>query len=340
MMTVSNRQFLLKNRPQGRVSESNFELVVSEAKPKAGQALVENLYLSLDPTNRIWMTDVEQYMPPVAIGEVMRGLGIGRVMESNSDLYKVDQLVSGPIGWQDYCLIDGQESWPFTVLPALAPDVPLTLFMGAAGMTGLTAYFGLLEVGQAKAGQTLLVSAAAGATGSVVGQIGKIKGMRVVGIAGGAEKCRLLTEYFGFDAAVDYKDADWKKQLADATPDGVDVSFENVGGEIMNAAITRLNMRARMVLCGLISSYNDDNDANARANLVPFLMKRASLQGFIVSDYFAKFAPATTDLVSWVLAGQIKTKETLVDGLKQAPEALNQLFDGNNVGKLLVKLKS
>ncbi len=321
------------------MTASNFDLVESAVAPGPGQALVQNLYLSLDPTNRIWMTDVEQYMPPVQIGEVMRGLGIGKVIESNSDLYKVDDLVSGPIGWQDYCLIDGRESWPFAVLPPLPPGVPLTLFMGAAGMTGLTAYFGLLEVGKAKAGETLLVSAAAGATGSVVGQIGKIKGLRVVGIAGGAEKCRLLTDYFGFDAAVDYKASDWKTQLTAATADGVDISFENVGGEIMNAAIARLNMRARMVLCGLISSYNDDNDANARANLVPFLMKRASLQGFIVSDYFPKFAAATTELVGWVMEGKIKTRETLVDGLEQAPAALNQLFEGNNVGKLLVKLR-
>lgn len=284
------------------------------------------------------MTDVEQYMPPVQIGEVMRGLGIGRVVASNNDSYKIGELLTGPIGWQDYCLVDGSESWPFAPLPQL-PDVPLTLFMGAAGMTGLTAYFGLLEVGQAKAGETLLVSAAAGATGSIVGQIGKLKGLRVVGIAGGAEKCKILTDYFGFDAAVDYKATDWKEQLIAATPDGIDISFENVGGEIMNAAISRFNMHARMVLCGLISSYNDTGDVNARANLVPFLMKRASLKGFIVSDYFAKFQQATAELVGWYLSGSIKTKETVLEGLEKAPEALNQLFSGNNIGKLMIKLR-
>jgi NADPH-dependent curcumin reductase CurA len=221
------------------------------------------------------------------------------------------------------------------VIPKGLP-VSLTAMMGACGMTGLTAYFGLLELGQPKAGETVLVSAAAGAVGSVVGQIAKIKGCRVVGIAGGADKCRYIVEKLGFDAAVDYKRADWKEQLAAATPDGIDVNFENVGGEIMEAVMARMNLFSRMPLCGMISGYNTDQPM--RADFSPILMRRIQIRGFIVTDFFSKYAEGARQLAEWVATGKLHHEETIVDGLENAPTAVNRLFDGQNMGKLIVKV--
>ncbi|MDR3616593.1 MAG: NADP-dependent oxidoreductase [Candidatus Obscuribacterales bacterium] len=333
-----NRQFKLKTRPTGRVNDSNFDFVEEPVPPlQKDQALVRNLYLSLDPTNRVWMTDVPQYMPPVGIGEVMRGGGVGQVIESKNSKYKVGDFVSGLIGWQDYLLITGNEKMPPQVLPKGLP-IPLTAMLGPCGTTGLTAYFGLLEIGQPKTGETVVVSAAAGAVGSIVGQIAKIKGCRVVGIAGTDEKCKWLTSELGFDAAVNYKNADWKEQLKAACPNGIDISFENVGGEIMNYIISKLNLKARIVLCGLISGYNDGDVTKSQISLTPILIKRARIEGFIILDYAARFKEGAMQLGQWVFQKKIKYKETIVEGLEKAPEALNQLFDGDNTGKLMIKI--
>lgn len=330
-----NRQFRLKARPVGRIKTSDFDLVREPIpEPKAGEALVRVLYLSLDPTNRIWMSDMDQYMPPVELGAVMRGGGVGVVVKSNSSRYKVGDHVSGLTGWQDYCIAD-EGANAMGVLPQGLP-VPLTAMLGACGMTGLTAYFGLLELGQPKAGETVVVSAAAGAVGSVVGQIAKIKGCRAVGIAGGADKCRFLTEELGFDAAVDYKRPDWKERLAEATPKGIDVNFENVGGEIMEAVMARMNLFSRMPLCGMISGYNTDQPM--RADFSPILMRRITVRGFIVIDFMAKYAEGAMQLAQWVAEGKLKHRETIVDGLEEAPVAVNRLFDGANIGKLIVKV--
>jgi len=335
MTAPQNRQFRLKARPEGRIERGHFDFVESPApEPGPGEALVQVLYLSLDPTNRIWMSDMDQYMPPVAIGEVMRGGGIGVVLKSNSTRYQVGDHVLGLTGWQDYCLAD-EGANAMSVLPADLP-IPLSTMLGACGMTGVTAYFGLLELGRPQPGDTVLVSAAAGAVGSVVGQIAKIQGCRVVGIAGGTEKCRHIVEDLGFDVAVDYKAPDWREQLAAATPDGIDINFENVGGEIMEAVMARMNLFGRMPLCGMISGYNSGEPM--RADFAPILMRRIDVRGFIVSDFMDRFTEATTQLATWCLEGKLKHEETVVEGLEQAPEAVNLLFDGGNVGKLIVKL--
>jgi NADPH-dependent curcumin reductase CurA len=324
MSRETNRQFLLRSRPVGRIQASDFELVERPVpEPGPNQVLARVLYLSLDPTNRIWMSDIEQYMPPVAIGEVMRGGGLAQVVASQHPAYAIGDLVMGLTGWQDYYLFDGAAEGAPTVL-------------GALGATGLTAYFGLLDVAKPKAGETVLVSAAAGAVGSVAGQIAKILGCRAVGIAGGPEKCAWITRDLGFDAAVDYKAADWRDQLARATPNGIDVDFENVGGEIMNAVIARMSLGGRIALCGMISGYND-----GRPMLGPYdaiLMKRLRVEGFIVIDYLPRFAEGAMQLAQWMIEGKLVHRDTIVEGLEQAPRAVNMLFDGENVGKLLVKV--
>lgn len=331
-----NRQFRLKRRPVGRIQTSDFDLVEGPV-PTAGdgEVVVRVLYLSLDPTNRIWASDMDQYMPPVELGEVMRGGGIGQVVSSRSPRYKEGDLVTGLMGWQDYLHWGPGDPYPPGVLPA-GLSIPLPTMMAACGSTGLTAYFGLLELGKPKAGDTVVVSAAAGAVGSVVGQIAKIKGCRTVGIAGGPEKCRLIKEEFGFDEAVDYKAPDWREQLIRATPNGIDVNFENVGGDIMDAIMPRMNHFSRMPLCGLISTYNATEPV--KSDFTPILMHRIGIQGFIVTDFAAKFGEASAQLAQWVMEGKIKSKETIVEGLEKAPTAVNMLFDGANIGKLIVKI--
>jgi len=330
-----NRQFRLKRRPVGRAERTDFDLVESAVPtPGPDQALVRNLYLSLDPTNRIWMSDMDQYMPPVAIGEVMRGGGIGQVIASNDPAYAIGDLVQGLVGWQDYVLSGGGEM-PLMPLPKGLP-VPPTAMLGAAGATGITAYFGLFEIGQPKPGETVLVSAAAGAVGSVVGQIAKIQGCRAVGIAGSREKCRWITEELGFDAAVNYKEPGWREALDRACPSGIDVDFENVGGEIMDTVLARMNLHGRVALCGMISGYNAGE--RMLGDFQTILMKRLRVEGFIILDYLPRFAEAAAVLGGWLVEGKLKHRETIVDGLENAPAALNRLFDGENIGKLIVKI--
>jgi len=335
-MTEINRRLLLKTRPEGRVKNSDFDLV-EETVPTIGEgeALVRTTYLSLDPTNRVWMTDQPGYLPPVQIGEVMRSGGLGRIVESNSPKYKVGQLVNGFTGWQDYVV--ASDSLPFTPLPEGLP-VDDSAFLGALGMTGLTAYFGITDVAKVQDGDTVVISAAAGAVGSVAGQVAKILGARVVGIAGGPEKCAWLTDELGFDAAVDYKASDWREQLKAATPGGIDVNFENVGGEIMEAVFARLKIGGRVALCGLISDYNNPDDPVGLRNFGAIITKRATVQGFLILDYFNEIKDATMQLGQWLAEGKLQSRETVVEGLENTPESLNLLFDGGNTGKLVVKI--
>ena len=331
---TANSQIRLRRRPDGRVGDHTFE-TVQEAVPEAGpgQALVRNLYLSIDPTNRAWIGEEPTYLPPVGIGEVMRAVGLGRVVESNSEDYPEGALVTGLVGWQEYTLAGG-EGIPLTVVPEL--ELPIECMLGALGITGITAWFGIEEIGRPQEGETMVVSAAAGAVGSVAGQLATLRGARVVGIAGGPDKCAWLMDELGFDAAVDRHDPRWREQLREACPQGVDVDFENVGGEIMDEVFSMLNLNARVPLCGLISEYNDDPQPGP--NLRRVLMNRVLIKGFIVLDWFDRFPEAITQLGALVAEGKVKDRHTIVEGLDGCPAAMNMLFDGENVGKLIVKL--
>jgi NADPH-dependent curcumin reductase CurA len=335
-MPESNRRFILQSRPEGRITDDTFALV-EEPVPEIedGQALVRTEWVSIDPTNRAWIRDVPTYLPPVGIGECMRGLGLGQVVASKHDAYKEGQLVQGLLGWQEWTV--ASDASPLLPVPDV-PGVSPSFFLGVLGMTGLTAWVGITDIGRPEPGETVVVSAAAGAVGSVAGQIAKIKGARVVGIAGGAEKCALLTERLGFDAAIDYKASDWRDQLAAATPDGIDVDFENVGGEIMDAVFARLNLRARVALCGLISGYNEPVQPAGPRNFSHLLVQRVLMQGFIVLDHLGRIGEAAGEIGGWVLEGKLHPLETVVEGFEQLPNAVNMLFDGANTGKLVLRV--
>ena len=282
---------------------------------------------------RVWMA-VDSYLPAVGIGDVMRAAGFAEVVESKSKEFKKGDKVVGLTGLQDYAVIDPNEKRGFQKVPNI-PFLSDTAFLGVLGITGLTAFFGM-EIGAPKKGETLVVSAAAGATGSIAGQIGKIQGCRVVGIAGSDDKCKWLTEELGFDAAVNYKHADWKEKLAAATPQGIDIDYENVGGEVMREVLNRMNLFGRVVLCGLISGYTKDDPGMASLGLA--IVKRLRVQGFIVLDFASRFVEAATKLGQWKMFGKIKDRETIVEGIEKAPETINMLFTGANTGKLLVKV--
>jgi NADPH-dependent curcumin reductase len=333
---TTNRQLRLMQRPKGLLAPG--DLALSEAplpEVKDGQALAKVKYLSIDPTMRVWMA-VDSYMPAVAIGDVMRSGGLAEVIESRHPNYKKGDKIVGLTGFQEYVLIENDGKLPYQKIPSI-PFVSDSLFMGALGMTGLTAYFGMTEIGKPQKGETLVVSAAAGATGSVAGQVGKVHGCRVVGIAGSDEKCKWLTDELGFDAAINYKHPDWKDKLKAATPNGVDINFENVGGEIMDAVLQRMNLHGRVVLCGLISEYTRET-AGPPPNLGIIIVKRLKVQGFLIFDYASRFTEAATELGKWKMMGKLKDKQTIVEGLEKAPEAVNMLFTGGNTGKLLVKI--
>ena len=335
-MSEENRRFLLAERPVGPVDENTYDLV-REAVPTIGEgeALVKVKWISIDPTNRTWIGEEPTYLPPVAIGEVMRGLGLGEVIESNNENFPVGALVNGLTGWQDYTVIS--DEMPLMVVPE-GIDAPPSALLGILGMTGCTAYFGMTEIGEPKEGETVVVSAAAGAVGSVAGQIAKLKGARVVGIAGGPEKCAWLTDELGFDAAVDYKADDWRAQLKAATPNGIDVDFENVGGEIMEAVFARMNKDGRIALCGLISGYNETELPPGPRTFGNLLIQRVKLQGFIILDYYPRFGDAIRQLAEWMGEGKLRSEETVVEGFEKLPDALNMLFAGENTGKLVVKI--
>ena len=336
--SIRNRAFRLRQRPVGEVRPADLELVEEPLPPLAdGEMLVRTLYLSLDPTNRLWMSDMRQYSEPVELGAVMRGIGIGEVLQSRREDIRVGDLVFGYTQWQEYC-VAGPEAG-FGVLPDPLP-APLTAFLGVLGHTGLTAYVGL-EMTDLRPGETLVVSAACGAVGSVVGQIAKARGARAVGIAGGAEKSRHVMDDLGFDACIDRFAPDWREQLDAATPDGVDVDFENVGGEVMDHVFMRLNMNARVILCGMISQYDAagaDSTWQGQINVGQILMQRATMRGFIVSDHGDRFAAGAAYLAGLLAEGRLKYDETIVEGFEHAPDALRKLFTGEKTGKLLVHI--
>ena len=334
-MPDTNRRFVLRERPTARIDDTTFQLD-PQPVPEIGdgEALVRIEYISVDPTNRMWIGEEPTYLPPVAIGEVMRAGGIGRVVASRHPGYPEGALVQGLFGWQDYAVLS--DAAGAFVMPEI-PGVTTSSFLGVLGMTGLTAYVGMHDIGRPQEGETVVVSAAAGAVGSVAAQIAKIAGARVVGIAGGPEKCAMLTDDLGLDAAVDYKAPDWRAQLKAATPKGIDVDFENVGGEIMDAVFARLNLRARVPLCGLISGYNDGEPQALRA-FGRILTNRVLIQGFIVLDHFGQAAEVAQILGGWMADGRLKAEETVVEGFEGLPEAVNMLFDGKNVGKLVVRI--
>lgn len=335
-MTDRNRIWVLRKRPLGDVAEDDLELVEQPLPPlDEGDVRARTIYLSLDPTNRIWMSDMDAYMPPVAIGEPMRGGSIAVVTESRHDGFAPGDIVNtGLAHWADYNTLAGAA---LNKLPQL-PGVPLTAFMGPLGATGMTAYFGLMDIGQPRAGETVVVSAAAGAVGSMVGQIAKIQGCRTVGIAGSDEKCRWLTQTAGFDAAINYKSEDIGAALDKHCPDGIDINFENVGGRIMDEVIARLNDFSRMPLCGLISSYNATEPVPGPYNFTNFLMRRTLLKGFIVIDYLDRFPEGIEAMAGWLMQGRLAFETDIVDGLENAPASLERLFTGQNLGKLVVRV--
>lgn len=333
-MALTNHKFLLAARPVGMPKRTDWTYTEeSVAEPKEGELLVKLLYISLDPAMRIWIKDVHSYMPPVGIGEVMRALGVGVVTASRNPRFAVGDHVSGLLGVQEYALTDGKGVTKVDVRLA-----PLPKYLSVLGMTGMTAYFGLLDTGQPKAGDTVVVSAAAGAVGSVVGQIAKIKNCRVVGIAGGAEKCRYIVSELGFDAAIDYKSEDVSRSLRKHCPEGIDLYFDNVGGSILDAALAQIKLRARIVICGAISQYNNDGPIAGPSNYLSLLMNRATMKGTLVLDYVDRYAQAGAEMAGWMAAGKLKSREDIVEGLATFPETLLKLFKGENSGKLMLKV--
>lgn len=335
-MAERNRRFLLRERPAGRIGPDTFELSEQPVPELAdGEALVRVDWMSLDPTNRMWINDTPTYLPPVGLGEVMRAAGMGEVVASKNPKFAVGQHMQGLLGWQQYAVVSDAS---FLTPVKLAEGVSPSAHLGALGSTGLTAWIGIRDIGKPQPGETVVVSAAAGAVGSVAGQLAKADGARVVGIAGGPEKCALLTEQLGFDAAVDHRADDWAAQLAAATPDGIDVDFENVGGEIMDAVFARLNMHARVALCGLISGYNAADPPPGPRTFGNLLVQRVTLRGFIVLDHFGRAPEAFSEIGGLIKDGRLRPLETVVEGFEQLPTAINMLFDGKNVGKLVVKI--
>jgi NADPH-dependent curcumin reductase CurA len=335
-----NRQIALRSRPIGAPTAANFELKqTSVSSPAAGQVLLRSLYLSLDPYMRGRMSEAKSYAAPVALGEVMLGATVSRVLSSQHPDYAEGELVLAYSGWQDYAISDG------TGLSKLGSMARPSLALGALGMPGFTAYMGLLDIGLPKAGETVVVAAASGAVGSIVGQIAKLKGCYVVGIAGGADKCRSVVEELGFDVCIDHRSADFKQQLAAACPKGIDVYFENVGGAVFDAVLPLLNAAARIPVCGLIANYNDTAlpEGPDRLGLLArtILTKRIKMQGFIIfDDYGHRYPEFFAQMSSWLQAGQIKFREDIVAGLEQAPQAFIGLLEGKNFGKLIVQIAS
>jgi NADPH-dependent curcumin reductase len=329
-----NRQFKLKQRPVGMVKREDFEFAEGAVpEPGEGEFLVRNAYLSLDPAMRGWMNEGKSYIPPVALGEVMRAGAVGEIVKSKHPKFAVGQHVVGMFGVQDYAVSNGKG-----VTPADPKLAPLPVYLGTLGMPGMTAYFGLLEVGKPQAGETVVVSGAAGAVGQVVGQIAKIKGCRVVGIAGGADKCRYVVDELGFDACIDYKQEDVKKALKQHCPQGVNVYFDNVGGDILDAVLTQLAMRARIVICGAISQYNNTTAVKGPSNYMSLLVNRASMTGMVVFDWADRYGEAAREMAGWLASGKLKTREDIAEGLETFPETLLKLFKGENTGKLVLKL--
>jgi NADPH-dependent curcumin reductase CurA len=301
--------------------------------PGPQQALVRVLWLSCDPTQRGWLNDAPSYMPPVGIAEVMRAFAVGQVVESNTADWAVGDFVQGLLGWQDWVVTS-----PAVPLTKVFDREALTKGLGVFGITGMTAYFGMLDIGRPKTGEMVVVSGAAGATGSVAGQIARIKGCHTVGIAGGPEKCSWVTEVAGLDACIDYKNEDVGKRLDELCPKGIDIYFDNVGGDLLDACLARLAMKARVVMCGGISAYNATEPPPGPKNILMLIIRRARMEGFIILDYADRFGEAAEELAKWHRTGQLHDAEDVHEGLESAPTALRRLFEGRNLGKQLIKV--
>ncbi|EFH81901.1 NADP-dependent oxidoreductase [Ktedonobacter racemifer] len=332
-MSDKNMQVLFANRPKGWVQESDFKIVESEIpQPKEGQVLVKNSYLSLDPYMRGRMSAGKSYAAPMEIGDVMVGGTVGVVVESKNEQFKPGDVVLGYFGWQKYGLSNGKG-----LLKVPADKIPLSAFLGVLGMPGITAWIGLNMIGEPKPGETVVVSAASGAVGSVVGQLAKAKGCRAVGIAGGKAKCDYVVNELGFDACVDYKAGNLDQDLKQAAPNGIDIDFENVGGEILDTVLTQLNAYARIPLCGFVSQYNVTEPYQLR-NFGAFLASRVKLQGFIVGEHMNLWPQAQQELTQLYTSGKLKYRESVAEGLENAPKAFIGMLKGENFGKQLVKI--
>ena len=335
-MNIENKKWVLKKRPVGHVKDSDFELV-TEMLPeiKDGEILLENIYLSFDPTQRGWLNDEPGYLPPVQIDEVVRSGGIGRVLQSKNPEYKVGELTFGLVGWQTHCLTKPEAEDRFRIIPEL---LPIPTMLNVMGSTGITAYYGLIELGNPQPGETVLVSGAAGATGSVVVQIAKLKGCHVIGIAGGKEKCDWLKDV-GADEVIDYKNSDIHQELPKVARNGIDIYFDNVGGAILETVLSLININARILLCGGISSgYDGSPLPSGPKNLFSLIIKRATMQGFLVLDYLPNSDKAIGEIVTWVMEGKIQHREDIQEGIENCPQTLNRLFKGENKGKQLLKI--
>ncbi|MGP0102946.1 MAG: NADP-dependent oxidoreductase [Solirubrobacteraceae bacterium] len=333
-MDAVNHQFRLAARPVGLPKPSDWTYVEEPVRqPADGEVLVKIEYVSLDPAMRGWMNEGRSYIPPVGIGEVMRAFAAGEVIASNDPDVAVGEHVGGLLGVQEYAIASGKGV--FKVDTSLAP---LPVYLGALGMPGVTAYFGLLDIGQPKEGETVVVSGAAGAVGGLVGQIAKLKDCRVVGIAGGPEKCRHLVEDLGFDAAIDYKAQDVPAALGEQCPKGIDIYFDNVGGDILDAALAHLARHARVVICGAISQYNNTTAPRGPSNYLSLLVNHASMTGFVMSDYLDRYGEAVQEMAGWLASGKLISREDVAEGLENFPDTLLRLFHGENTGKLVLKL--
>ncbi len=334
-VATSHRVIKMASHPDGALEDDDFDLVDERVpEPADGEALVRTLYLSLDPAIRVWMNGIDTYVPGIQVGDVMRAGGLGEVVQSRNAAYTEGDLVFGMMQWSEYCIARAGPDGMMT----LPRQEPITAFLSVLGVTGLTAYFGMFDVAQPKEGETVVVSGAAGAVGSVAGQIGKIIGCRVVGIAGGPEKCAWITDELGFDAWIDYKSEDVAARLRETCPDGIDVFFDNVGGEILDAVLGQINLHARIALCGAISQYDTAELSPGPRNFINLIPQRGRVEGFILLDYRDRFLDAILQLGQWVQDGRIRYAEDIVDGLENAPAAFRRLFTGENTGKLIVKV--
>ncbi len=329
-----NIQVKLAKRPVGLPDESIWNIESNDIPVlNEGEILIKNEYISLDPAMRGWLNDMRSYIPPVQIGEVMRAGSVGQVIASKNEHFKEGTYLYGTGGVQQYTVTNGK-GW-IGVEPKLAP---LPMYLGTLGMPGFTAYFGLLDVGKPQTGDTVLVSGAAGAVGSIVGQIARIKGCRVVGIAGGPAKCKYIVDELGFDAAIDYKNDDIRQKLKEYCPKGIDVYFDNVGGDILDHALARLAMHARVVICGAISQYNNTSVPRGPSNYLSLLVNRATMQGFVVFDYSKKYGEAAKEMAGWLKDGRLKSKEHIDVGIENFHSTFLKLFSGEKMGKLVLKV--
>lgn len=334
-MTVQNRRWLLAERPAGKLKDSDFRMdSVAVPAPGPGEFLVQVTHLSFDPTQRIWIT-MPSYLPMVEIGAVVRAGGVGQVVQSNHADFPVGTMVQGGFGWQEYCLTNGfTEVGPVTKLP---PGMKPEHALGCLGVTGLTAYFGLLDLGQPKAGDVVVVSGAAGATGSIAGQVAKAQGCTAIGIAGGAEKCAWVKDVAGFDACIDYKSENVTARLRELAPKGINIVFENVGGAILDSSLANIARSARIILCGAISTY-DDGVGEGLRNYMQLTIQRARMEGFIILDYAPRFGEGVAALAGMMAAGKIKALEDVQECFENTPATLRRLFEGKNFGKQLLKI--